>query len=109
MNPDYDTDLDRFLTNQEATRRFAAVGDVHGPVAHRLRGSGLVLDLGGGNGLLAENLQSLGTRTVVADRAGYVATAPKPAVRADAEAIPFRDHTFDAVAALWMLYHLPDP
>jgi ubiquinone/menaquinone biosynthesis C-methylase UbiE len=106
---DYDTDLDRFLTNQDATRSFSAGGDMHGGVAQRLRerhGAGLVLDLGGGNGLLA---RALGGSAVVADRAGYVTTAPRPAVRADAEAIPFREGSFDAVAALWMLYHLPDP
>ncbi|MBO0811955.1 MAG: class I SAM-dependent methyltransferase [Microlunatus sp.] len=27
---------------------------------------------------------------------------------ADAQALPFDDHCFDAVVAAWMLYHLPD-
>ena len=56
---DYDTDLDRFLTNQVATRSYSAVGDVHEQVAQRLGGADLagpVLDLGGGNGLLARRL-----------------------------------------------------
>ncbi|MFD0488938.1 class I SAM-dependent methyltransferase [Saccharopolyspora spinosporotrichia] len=35
--------------------------------------------------------------------------APCPAVRADALYLPFADGTFDCAAALWMLYHLPDP
>ena len=50
-----------------------------------------------------------GMASVVLDQARYVATAPPPVVLADAERIPFTDESFDAVAALWMLYHLADP
>ena len=109
---DYDSDLDRFLTNQAATRLFLTTGDLHGPVAERLNahhGLGSVLDLGGGNGLLATQLLRLGTRAVVLDQAAYVLTAPRPAVQGDAERLPFQDGSFDAVAALWMLYHVPEP
>jgi SAM-dependent methyltransferase len=109
---DYDHDLDRFLANQTATRLFSTAGDLHEPVAaglHRRVPSGRVLDLGGGNGLLARRLQERGMTSVVLDQAGYVATAPRPVLRADARAIPCKDHTFDAVAALWMLYHVTDP
>ena len=56
---DYDNDLDRFLTNQTATRLFSTSGDVHEPVAEHLQrqhSGGRVLDLGGGNGLLARHL-----------------------------------------------------
>lgn len=108
---DYDDDLGRFIANQTATRLFSATGDLHEPVARRLhqeQGSGRVLDLGGGNGLLAHQLRRCGLNSVVLDRAEYVATAPRPAVRADALAIPFRCEAFDAVAALWMLYHVAD-
>jgi len=70
---------------------------------------GSVLDLGGGNGLLATQLLRLGTRAVVLDQAAYVLTAPRPAVQGDAERLPFQDGSFDAVAALWMLYHVPEP
>jgi len=47
--------------------------------------------------------------TVVLDQARYVATAPPPVVLADAERLPFADETFDAAAALWMLYHVAEP
>ncbi len=109
---DYDQDLDRFLTNQAATRLFSTAGDIHEPVAdrlHRLHGHGCVLDLAGGNGLLARHLNDRGMASVVLDQAGYVATAPRPVVQADAERIPFTDGAFDAVAALWMLYHVAQP
>lgn len=109
---DYDHDLDRFIANQTATRLFSTAGDLHEPVAiglHRQHGSGRVLDLGGGNGLLARHLQERGMTSVVLDQAGYVATAPRPVVQGNAQAIPFRDQSFDAVAALWMLYHVTDP
>lgn len=109
---DYDNDLGRFLTNQTATRLFSTSGDVHEPVAEHLQrqhAGGRVLDLGGGNGLLARHLQDRGMASVVLDQARYVATAPPPVVLADAERLPFADESFDAVAALWMLYHVADP
>lgn len=71
--------------------------------------AGAVLDLGGGNGLLARHLQAGGLSSIVLDQAEYVTTAPRPAIRADAESLPFKDRSFDAVAALWMLYHVSDP
>jgi hypothetical protein len=33
---DYDSDVNRFLANQTATRLFSTTGDLHGPVAERL-------------------------------------------------------------------------
>ncbi|WP_107052629.1 class I SAM-dependent methyltransferase [Streptomyces sp. NRRL S-1448] len=108
---DYDSDPGRFAANQAATRRFAVEGDVHPVVARRLAAEGArtVLDIGGGNGLLAGHLSRKGVGTVVVDRAGYVIHAPCPAVLGDALRLPFRDGTFDGAAALWMLYHLADP
>jgi SAM-dependent methyltransferase len=108
---DYDDDPGRFAAVQEATRRFSRIGDVHPVVARRFAGEGCrsVVDIGGGNGVLAGALADSGVRSVVVDRADLLADAPRPAVRADATRLPFRDGCFDGAAALWMLYHLPDP
>ena len=108
---DYDSDPTRFLANQVATASFSSAGDVHAPVAERLRArtAGPVLDLGGGNGTLARLLIRSGVSTVVLDQAAHIHQAPLPAVRADAQRLPFKDGGFGAVSALWMLYHLPDP
>ena len=75
----------------------------------RSSGAGRVLDLGGGNGTLARLLTRHHLPTVVVDRAAYVRDAPRPAVQADAARLPFADGCFGAVAALWMLYYVPQP
>jgi SAM-dependent methyltransferase len=109
--PDFDSDPERFAANQAATRQFSAIGDVHQQVADRLAAlnAGRVLDLGGGDGTLARLLVRHDVPTVVLDRAGYVRHAPLPAVQADAAQLPFLDGCFGAVAALWMLYYVPEP
>lgn len=108
---DYDSDPERFATNQVATSRFGARADIHVDVAQHFaeQGHRLVLDIGGGNGTLARLLAGHDISTVVVDRAYHLADAPRPAVRADAIHLPFPGNTFDGAAALWMLYHLPDP
>jgi SAM-dependent methyltransferase len=108
---DHDDDPERFAANQAATARLVARADVHTEVADHFAAVGCrrVLDIGGGNGLLAALLTERGIASVVADPARYVDQAPPPAVRADATALPFADETFDAAAAMWMLYHLSDP
>ncbi|MEU7740828.1 class I SAM-dependent methyltransferase [Nonomuraea sp. NPDC049158] len=108
---DYDDDPGRFAANQRATSRFSAAGDIHPLVAARLAEEGArpVLDVGGGNGVLGRLLADAGVPAVVLDAAAYVVQAPRPAVRADALALPFADGVFGAAAALWMLYHFADP
>ncbi|MGH3823678.1 MAG: class I SAM-dependent methyltransferase [Pseudonocardiaceae bacterium] len=108
---DYDDDPARFAANQAATAGFSTAGDLHAVVARRLHQADVapILDLGGGNGTLARHLRIAGVSTVVVDPAAYVRQAPGPVVRADARALPFADRSFGAVAALWMLYHLPAP
>ena len=108
---DYDSDPDRFATNQLVTRRFLAGHDVHPDVAGRFADEQLrqVVDIGGGNGVLARLLVQRDINVVVADRARHVALAPRPVVQADACHLPFNDSTFDGAAALYMLYHLAEP
>ena len=108
---DYDRDPDRFASNQLATRRFLAGHDVHLDVAERFAQEQFhrVTDIGGGNGVLARLLVDRAIGVVVVDLARYIAMAPRPVVLADACRLPFADNTFDAAAALYMLYHLTDP
>ena len=111
---DYDTDPGRFAANLafrarsgpgrpgvfEAVARRIIAGDAAGPV----------LELGGGTGPLACELAGHHVPHVVADLAGgMLSQAPRPAVRTDARAAGFRAASFGTVAALWMLYHLPEP
>jgi SAM-dependent methyltransferase len=111
LRADYDRDPDRFAANQAATAGFSRIGDVHGPVARRLAGTGVttVLDLGGGTGTLAHALAAEGLRAIVVDAAAHVARSPRPAVRADLRALPFREASFPAAACLWVAYHLDEP
>ncbi len=84
---------------------------MHRLVAERLLAGQLfpVLDLGCGDGALAQALGA-GRAWVGVDRSPTVLrAAPRPVVRGDALRLPFRDRAFAAAVALWMLYHGPDP
>ena len=108
---DYDTDPGRWAANQA----FRPPGtDAYQMVAQRIiagDAAGPVLELGGGAGPLARELAGCGvSQVVVADLAGStLSQAPRPAVRTDARAAGFQAASFGTVAALWMLYHLPEP
>ena len=108
---DYDADPGRFDANVRATEAFSRVGDLHPLVAEQLAmiGPAGVLDLGGGIGRLAALLHDRNIWTVVVDSARHIGRAPAPRVLGDAGRLPFVDGSFDAVAALWMLYHLDRP
>jgi len=75
-------------------------------------GEGLCLDLGCGTGLFFDALGATGRTVVGLDRSGdqlRVARARSRAVlQADAAALPFRDGTFRAVAALWISTDVDD-
>jgi SAM-dependent methyltransferase len=104
---DYDSDPQRFLA--DSTRPH---DDVHPYVAARFAAAGArrVLDVGGGSGRLARLLPGLSMRCVLVDLSpAMLALAPRPAVRADGARLPVADASFDAVAALYTLYHYDDP
>jgi SAM-dependent methyltransferase len=108
---DYDTAPARFRTGSESARKYGQ-GDVHEEVAARIAREGLapVLDLGCGEGRLCRLLRDLRIDAVGLDRSPTMLSAASgPRVLGDATALPFRDASFCAVAALYMLYHLPRP
>jgi SAM-dependent methyltransferase len=112
IKPDYDSNPERFRAGQQATRDYSLIGDVHEPVAERLLAENLepILDLGCGEGRLIRPLRERGMWVVGLDNSPtMLASVPGPLVLADARAIPFPDGCFGSVAALYMLYHLPDP
>lgn len=109
---DYDTDPERFRATSLAGRKYGLVGDVHGDIADRFARERVdrVLDVGCGNGRLLDLLRNAGIATVGLDASPTMLRAASgPRVFADANVLPFRANTFDAVAALYMLYHLEDP
>jgi SAM-dependent methyltransferase len=81
-------------------------------VAERIAqaGGNTVLDVGGGHGALTRLLPDLGVKGVLLDISPtMLALGPRPAVRADGRRLPVSDSSFDAVAALYALYHYEDP
>ena len=108
---DYDDDPERWRASRTTVERYGVRGDVHGPVAERLAAEGLrtVLDVGCGDGRLAEVLPPVVRWIGVDSSPSQVRLAPRPAVLGDADALPIRSGSVDAVALLWMLYHLDDP
>ncbi len=72
-----------------------------------------VLDLGGGAGRVAVALIARGCQVIVADRSRSMAQEARrvdlQALAASAEALPFRDQAFDAVAMIRLLPNLPGP
>jgi SAM-dependent methyltransferase len=107
---DYDDDPDRWAVNQRVAREMVRQ-DVHPEVADGFAADRCrrVLDIGGGNGMLSGLLLERGVPAIVVDVSRHVADAPVPGVLGDAARLPFPDASFDGAAALWMLYHLPDP
>lgn len=73
-----------------------------------------VLEVGCGTGGFAARLLDAlpGVDLVAIDQSErfveLTAARGVPARVADVQALPFEDHTFDVVSALWMLYHVPD-
>ncbi|GAA1937767.1 class I SAM-dependent methyltransferase [Kitasatospora viridis] len=84
--------------------------DLPGIVLGELAGtSGIVLDVGCGNGKFVSRLHKdrPDLRVVGMDiSAGILAGVEKPVLVADAQALPFADDSADAVLALHMLYHV---
>ncbi|MFF7455262.1 class I SAM-dependent methyltransferase [Kitasatospora sp. NPDC008115] len=86
--------------------------DLPGIVVEELAGtSGIVLDVGCGNGKFVSRLHRDRPELQVVGMdisAGILADVEKPVLVADAQALPFADNSVDAVLALHMLYHVSD-
>lgn len=74
-----------------------------------------VLEVGGGQGELAERMQTeLGARVTFLDQSERMVEVARArgildAHVGDAQELPFDDESFDTVVAAWMLYHVPEP
>jgi SAM-dependent methyltransferase len=108
---DYDVDPERFRQGRRLVQAFGLAGDVHEPVAARLIREALapVLDIGSGDGALAEHLTAASGWTGLDSSPTMAAGGPRPVILADAVELPVASASAGAVAALWMLYHLDDP
>ncbi|WJV45249.1 class I SAM-dependent methyltransferase [Streptomyces flavofungini] len=78
-------------------------------------GTGALLDVACGTGLVTRRLVARpGLRVVGVDAAYAMARmaadrVPGGIVLGDSRSLPFRDGTFDAASAVWLLHLLPDP
>lgn len=71
---------------------------------------GVVLDVGCADGVLRAALSLSGPHLVGVDASAILLRDhPAPVVRADTASLPFADDVFDAVTALNVFYHVPDP
>lgn len=108
---DYDDDPERYRRGMRQAGAHASAS-LYDRVAAVLADAGArqVLDVGCGEGPLARALPADGPHVVGLDAsATMLRSHPAPAVRADATALPFRGQAFDAVVAVNVLDHLPDP
>jgi SAM-dependent methyltransferase len=84
----------------------SARADLYAEVAARVRGHEPVLDVGCGEGALANALPGV----IGLDRSTtMLAAAPPPSVRGDALALPFQGDRFGAVVSINVLYHVDEP
>jgi SAM-dependent methyltransferase len=108
---DYDANPERYRLGMQVASAHGA-SSLYEWVARLLRALdvGVVLDVGCADGVLSRALAPSGLRLVGLDAsAALLQHHPPPVVRADAARLPFAGGTFDAVTALNVLYHLPDP
>lgn len=108
---DYDSEPERYRLGMQVTRAYSTAS-LYELVATMLAelDLGLVLDVGCGEGALREFLPASHSQLMGIDRSATMLRAhPPPVVRADALRLPIRSGVADAVTAINVFYHLPDP
>lgn len=109
---DYDTDPERFRTGTRISAAHLPPGvSLHGRIVAMLHdlGATRVLDVGCGEGALSTAVAGAEWVVGLDGSATMLDAAPPPAVRADATSLPFTNSVFDAVVAVNVYDHLPDP
>jgi len=112
LESDYDADPGRRQAIVRASEKYLTTQDVHPLVAVRFaqESPGSVLDVGAGEGMLGRELESLGLPWTPFDNSpNMLKSLPDHAIQGEAASLPFPDDSFDAAAALYMLYHLDQP
>ncbi|MDH4176362.1 MAG: methyltransferase domain-containing protein [Thermoleophilia bacterium] len=110
----------QYASEQGLATRRAIYANAAGPDAHevvldavREAAPGSVLDVGCGEGELAERIQGeLGATVVAIDQSARMVEISRArgvdAGVADAQRLPFEDGEFDVVLAAWVLHHVRD-
>jgi SAM-dependent methyltransferase len=109
---DYDTRPERFRTAADLARRYSTRGDIHERVAARLATERAVpvVDTGCGTGRLMHLLVQAGIAAVGVDRSlTMLREARGRRIGGDVRTLPLPGAFAGAVAALYVLNHLPDP
>jgi SAM-dependent methyltransferase len=110
---DYDNDPERFRLAARVTQQHLTVRSLYDQLAELLVGidAWRILDIGCGEGALRAVLPArLQSWLVGLDASRTMLGAhPPPVVQANATALPFLAEVFDAVVAVNVLDHLPDP
>ncbi|WP_069162655.1 class I SAM-dependent methyltransferase [Nocardia altamirensis] len=112
---DYDANPERFRAGSRITAAYLRPGPtLYEKIARVIaeRRAARVLDLGCGDGAFGAAVCMLPDPPWVVGldaAAALLSTVPGPVVLADVTAIPFADKVFDAVVAVNVFDHLPDP
>ncbi|GGI98578.1 hypothetical protein GCM10008995_05570 [Halobellus salinus] len=105
--------FDRFAEVYDLVMPSARIEPLCGGFAFARRRIDRVVDLAGGTGRASDGLADAGFDPVVVDRSAGMLRRARGAghstVRADAETLPLRDDTVDAVVIVDALHHFPDP
>ncbi len=111
----YDAEAPVYDRTRGGERRAgAAAAALEALVGRSAGGASLLLDVGGGTGIVTVELQRSRFSCVVVDRSlGMLALAgdrlPGRVLAAAADRLPVRDAAVDVVAAVWLLHLLPVP